>query len=221
MRALIIVAKAPLVGQVKTRLGLTPAIGPARAAELADAFLRDTLQTCRALPSTRRFVSFAPRASAAYFRALDAEAELLPQPDGGLGERLVDAFAAVFAAGVTRAVMIGADTPHLDPSVLAAAFEALERAPAVVGPSSDGGYYLIGLAAHTPGLFAGIEWSTPSVFSDTQRRAGELGLGLELLEETFDVDEPADLERLAELLRLDPTRCPHTRRLIAAGRSTG
>lgn len=217
MRALIVIAKAPLPGFAKTRLVDSRSWGAERVARLADAFLRDTLSACRRVAPDRLFISFAPPECADYFRALDPRAALVPQPDGDLGERMRAAFEAAFAAGATRAVIVGCDAPHLGSEVIDQSFERLERAACVIVPTADGGYALLGLRERVEGLFEGVEWSTPRVCGQTERRARELGVVVEKLGQTFDVDGPEELERLRELLARDPGRCPETWRVLEEG----
>lgn len=206
--ALIVIAKAPLVGFAKTRLAAS--LHPAFAARLADAFLRDTVRNCRRTCADQLWFSFTPASSDAYFRGLDATARSLPQGVGNLGVRLCAAFAAAFDAGARRVVLIGADTPHLRASTIDAAFACLEHSRGVLGPSVDGGYYLLGLRERCDELFEGITWSTASVAQETRARARGCGFELADLEEVFDVDLPADVSRLHAELALDADLAPHT-----------
>ena len=106
-------------------------------------------------------------------------------------------------------LMIGADAPHMAPAGIAQAFDALERNDVAVAASRDGGYCLIGLRAPW-NLFAGIAMSTPAVLAATRERAAEYGLSLAIIAETFDVDEPEDLDRLAELVAGAGAHLTHT-----------
>jgi glycosyltransferase A (GT-A) superfamily protein (DUF2064 family) len=117
-------------------------------------------------------------------------------------------------------VVIGADSPDLPPDLLRAAFDALHPGPdaadVVLGPATDGGYYLIGLRWKEPRLFTDIAWSTPQVLAQTQERADSLGLRVHLLPEWPDIDTPDDLERLHERLQSAPPEvCPRTRTLLS------
>jgi rSAM/selenodomain-associated transferase 1 len=214
MRALVVVAKAPLPGVAKTRLAAA-GIGEVRAAALAKAFLRDTLEHCSRLRA-ERFLAYDPASAHELFRAFDPAARLLPQGEGDLGARLARIVRAVFDAGAARALVLGADVPHLQPRWLEGAFERLEGAGAVLGPAEDGGYWLIGVRAPCDALFREIPWSTPAVASTTRERAREAGLELALAERTFDVDREPDLERLRRLLAADPARAPRTAQLLLA-----
>lgn len=120
-------------------------------------------------------------------------AEYLPQAEGPLGTRLEEAFAAAFAAGFGRVVVIGSDLPRLDAAHLRAGLEALERSSAVLGPARDGGYWLLGLREPKPEVFRGVPWSTDGVLPETLARFRDAGAEPVLLEELTDVDEVGDL----------------------------
>lgn len=218
--ALIVMAKAPSPGLAKTRLIGAPGWTPQRVALLADAFVRDTLRAaeraCERVPGAQVVACFAPRESEGYFREVAPRARLVAQVDGDLGARLEAAFASLFEGGARRAVAVGTDTPHLSPDTIERAFDALERNDCVLGPASDGGYYLIGLGRRAPSLFRDVEWGTDRVLARTREHARHARLRTALLEESFDVDRPRDLERLARLLGPDGEPCPHTARVLAA-----
>jgi hypothetical protein len=124
---------------------------------------------------------------------------VVPQGPGSLGVRLQRQVRQARRAGVSRLVMIGSDLPRLNAGDLMAAFAALERVPLVLGPAVDGGYWLIGLRASVPVLFAGaaapIAWGSDRVLEQTLKAAWQAGLTLELLAEQGDLDRPADLDR--------------------------
>jgi rSAM/selenodomain-associated transferase 1 len=212
-RELIVMAKAPLIGYAKSRLIEAPGPGrfdAARVARLADAFIRDTLLVCGHCTHEALTVVFAPPDSESYFRAAAPSARLVPQVDGDLGARLDAAVAHAFDGGATSVVVIGTDSPHIPPERIDEAFAALAGADCVLGPSRDGGYYLIGLTARRAALFEGIDWGTASVFAQTLAAATAHGLGVARLREERDVDERADLAWLAQELRSAPGLCPHT-----------
>lgn len=216
LRVLLLFAKGPRAGLCKTRLLLPPVIDAEAVARLADAFLRDTVRAIDGLPGTQHLISYTPADAAPYFESLDPTARLACQVDGPFGRRMAGAFDAAFAAGARRVVLVGADTPHLQSERLERAFAALEDHELVLGPCADGGYYLLGLRRPCPRLFEDIEWSTARVRAQTLERAAEAGLAVCELEVEFDVDEPADLLRLQQLvLQGGAARCPHTARLLA------
>ena len=115
------------------------------------------------------------------------------QPEGDLGERMTAAFATAFAAGAGRVAIIGTDCPGLRAHHLTEAFAALETADVVLGPATDGGYYLLGLRQPQPELFQNKTWSTDTVLGDTLADARRLGLRVALLTELRDVDDATDL----------------------------
>lgn len=197
--ALVVMAKAPRAGHVKTRL--CPPLAPAEAAALADAFLRDALDV---------FAAWAPGAGASVRLYLDAEppAGLAPdgvtvhrQAAGGLGARMLRAVVESAAAGARRIVLVGTDHPMLPPAFLSLAVDALAHPrTAVLGPTGDGGYYLLGLNEIVPHLFA-MDYSHDRVFADTLDRAAEAGLAPVVLPPHDDVDDAAGLDRLAAAWR--------------------
>lgn len=200
-----IMAKRPEAGRVKTRLAAS--VGARAAASLSEAFLRDTLRAMRSQAGAERCLYVTPAGSEPWFAALDPDALLLVQPELEFGARLRAGFSALFDAGLGPVVFVGADMPHLSPEQLDEAFESLARNDVVLGPCGDGGYYLIGLAADQPALFDGVRWSAPETRADTLARAEALGLSVHQTPASFDVDELADLRRLARLEDL-AGRCP-------------
>ncbi len=214
-----IMAKAPQAGQVKTRL--CPPLTPVEASELAWAFLRDTIAQVRALDAARPAIAYAPSAAGPLFRELAPDFALVAQRGPDLGTRMTAAFEDLLAGGAGAAILVGSDTPTLPREFLAQAVRWLAAADVdlVLGPSEDGGYYLIGLRAPRPELFDGIAWSTPAVLPETMRRARALGLNTSLLPAWFDVDTGADLARLdAELAAAPGSEPRHTRDFLAARR---
>jgi rSAM/selenodomain-associated transferase 1 len=177
--------------------------------------VRDTLLACELAAPQELVIAYAPKESQEYFRALASRASLVPQVDGDLGARVEAAFASVFGRGATRAVAIGTDTPHLKPERIVRALDALADTDCVIGPASDGGYYLIALSQPHPELFRDVEWSTPRVLEQTLARAHSAGLRVELLEEMHDVDQADDVTRLAAELRKNPAMCRYTAHVLA------
>jgi len=215
--AIAIMAKAPRLGEVKTRL--VPPLSAADAALLSGCFIRDIagniLAAARAAPIDG-YVAYSPAGSGDLFAALLPERiGLLPPRRIGLGHSLYDAAEDLLAAGYGSACLVNADSPTLPTSALVAAAHAL--APPgdrlVLGPAEDGGYYLIGLKHGHRRLFEEIDWSTERVFRQTLDRAAELGLDPVTLEAWYDVDDVASLRRLVEELGSpDPAgyAAPHT-----------
>jgi rSAM/selenodomain-associated transferase 1 len=199
-RAIVIVAKAPTPGQTKTRL--SPPLTLEDAAALYRAFLLDTAEASLAL-GWERVTIVHPRqreVAQALRQLVPRGATQQPQRGVGLGDALSSAFESQFDLGFDRVVLIAGDTPTLPPSFFEHACTALERHDATIGPSADGGYYLLGLRGNHSGLFQGINWSTEVVFEQTLDRASELDLAVSVLPEWYDVDTVADLRRLANEL---------------------
>ncbi|MDQ3096911.1 MAG: TIGR04282 family arsenosugar biosynthesis glycosyltransferase [Chloroflexota bacterium] len=190
----MILTKWPKPGQGKRRLGRD--IGLARAALLARAFLADTLTLVARSTPDHLVIAYAPRLSKERFAAAAPGAVLVPQPRGAFGARLERALAAGLALG-DRVVLIGSDSPTLSPLTVRAAFARLDQADCVIGPSEDGGYYLIGCRRPLPEtLFSAIPWSTPAVLATTLARARDARLRVARLRRSYDVDDATGLQRL-------------------------
>lgn len=188
-RTLIIMAKAPEAGRVKTRLGA--AIGMGRAAHVFRVLLHSTLEeACSREWST--VIAVEPRARIRAWRHLwPASARVIPQAKGDLGARIS---AAIAAAPKGPVVIIGADAPALRRRHLKQAFRALERADAVFGPADDGGYWLIGLSRKrcAPALFRGVRWSSAYALTDTMKSLPS-NFAVVQLETLRDIDRAEDL----------------------------
>ncbi len=210
--ALVVFAKAPVPGEVKTRLARS--LGDAAAARLAEAFLLDILDRAASQGDRTLVVAFSPPAGEPWFRAHAGAGHLAAQPAAGFGARVAAALDEARRLGAERTVIVGMDSPHLGPDRWDAAFAALDEHDVCLGPCEDGGYYLIGTRAPQPGLFEGIPWGGPGVLRATRDRATSLGLSMAELEEDFDVDEVEDLRRLAARLERDPSACPRTREAL-------
>lgn len=202
--AVAVMAKAPRVGAVKTRLA--PPLSETEAATLSGCFIRDVagniIRAARSAP-IHGYVAYSPPGEGNLFRDLLPEAiELLPSPRNGLGYSLADAARDLLAAGYGSVCLVNSDSPNLPNSILLEAVQAL-YAPAdriVLGPAEDGGYYCIGVKKPHPRLFEDIDWSTERVLAQTLDRAREIGLAAVLLPSWYDVDDLASLRRLAEEL---------------------
>lgn len=198
---LVVMAKAPRVGQVKTRLH--PALGANASTELYRAFLADTLALARLLarnrPSVEIAFCYAPSDGFDDFVSLDlTNVRAFAQRGDDLGARLANCFLDLAAARPGPTVAIGADSPTLPWAYLAQAFDDLSTdADLVLGPTEDGGYYAVGMRTPRPQIFAGVAWSTDRVLEQTQANAVRLHLNTSRLPAWFDVDELPELERLA------------------------
>lgn len=192
---LIIFAKEPAPGLVKTRL--CPPLSPEAAARLYRQFLEDVLEEMAQVPHVSLALAYTPDTARPFFHDLAPPGtHLFAQAGEDLGERLQQAFAWGFAQGAAAVLIRNSDSPDLPGSLVLAAREILERdrAPVVLGPCPDGGYYLVGLKTPRPRLFAGIKWSSPTVLADTQTLAEALGLPVHLLPAWLDIDTPTDLQ---------------------------
>jgi rSAM/selenodomain-associated transferase 1 len=196
---LIVVAKRPVAGAVKTRLA--PRLTPERAADLYRALLGDVLdQSARIAPHrVAKCVAITPPDAVAEFeRAVPSGFAVVAQEGPGLGERLSALFTRFSAEGFQRIVVRNSDSPFLGDAYVLDAFERLLRgADAVFGPDGGGGYNLVGLKGPHPRLFLGLTMSTKSVLDETLARAAEGNLRAELLTVGRDVDDPSDLAWLA------------------------
>lgn len=228
--AVVVFAKPPVPGEVKTRL--TGRLDEQVATDLFRGFLDDTAAR---VAEFARGSEYAVTPILAYTKApqhpgFEAFRErdylLVGQPDGDLGDKMHGVVERCFDGGAERVVIVGSDSPTLLDRHLGRAFEALRNRDVAIGPSNDGGYYLMGLEESTRKLFARIDWSTRSVLRQTLRRAREADLVCELLEFWYDIDNFDDLCRLRThlleyLAREDQTIAPRTaemlRRLEAEG----
>jgi uncharacterized protein len=186
---LIIFAKEPRPGQVKTRL--SPPLSPEEAAGLYHRFIQDILDEMARVPEMRLAVAFSPETAQGFFRGLAPPGtNLFPQEGADLGERMARAFARNFAAGFAPVLLRGSDVPDLPAAVVseAGAVLAAGQAQVVLGPCPDGGYYLVGLSAPQPRLFQGPAWSSSTVLTDTLYLAQQLGLRVHLLPPWPDID---------------------------------
>ena len=218
--AVVIMAKAPQAGTVKTRL--CPPLSPQTAASLYRAFLLDKIAQVGELAHAQATLAYTPAESRAVFAELAPHCLLIPQQGAELGERLHNSFARCFAAGYTSVLAIDSDTPNLPTAYLQQAVDliAAPQTDMVIGPTEDGGYYLIGMRQFHGRLFEAIDWSTERVFRQTIARAGEIGLPVAALAEWYDVDDEASLIRLARELFCSPKAAGSQSGGYAAPRTT-
>jgi rSAM/selenodomain-associated transferase 1 len=195
---LIIFAKEPVPGQVKTRL--TPPLSPADAARLYHLFLEDILEEMGPLPEIGLSLAYSPPAALNFFQRLAPPGVLLfPQEGPGLGERLANACHRGFGMGFRNVLVRNSDSPDLPGETVLAAAGALRsgQADLVLGPNPDGGYYLLGLNQCRPRLFQGICWSSPTVLPATLDLARDSSLSPLLLPSWPDIDTISDLRAFA------------------------
>lgn len=195
--ALAIMAQAPVPGNVKTRL--QPHLTTQESADFYTALLLDTLEMASSIRTCVRFLVFSPPEKRDLFAKIAPPGfRLLPQSSGDLGTRMLAIFLQLGESGYSPVVVIGTDIPTLQPQHIAMAFDCLHASDLCLGPSTDGGYYLIGASQAHPSLFDGVAWGTSSVLQDTLERARASDLSLALLEPLTDVDTIDDLVWLRE-----------------------
>lgn len=217
--AVAIMAKAPRPGAVKTRL--CPPLLATEAAALYRCFLLDKIAAVNALVGAQPVIAYTPDEARAEFDGLAPGFSLVAQHGPDLGARLHATLTGLLAAGHIAAVAVDSDTPTLPGDFLQQAVHYLSRPgpDVVLGPTEDGGYYLIGVRFPHRELFDAVPWSTADVLDVTLRRARDAGLQAVCLPPWFDVDTPDDLERLRTVLDADaPTAACETRRLLASWR---
>jgi len=214
--ALAIMAKLPAVGQAKSRL--SPVLTPSDAAALYEALLLDTIELAGGLEGVQLAIGITPSDAVDYFRHISPSNTVLIPVDGAdIGDCLKQALGQLLADDYARALALNSDGPTLPVTILRQACAELENREidVVLGPNEDGGYYLIGIKQPHPELFEGISWSTSQVTSQTLTKAETLGLEVAQLPPWYDVDTPAELDRLrAELPTLPDTSLRHTRRFL-------
>ena len=219
--ALVVMARYPELGKTKTRLART--LGNEETLGLYRAFLGDIAQRHWGQAYTLCWAYTPPHLDYDKFvttlvpdRATTMRC--LPQQGPELGSRIHNAFRWTQAQGFTYTILIGSDSPQITRELVAKARQALEEVDVVLGPSDDGGYYLLGMrVAHD--VFSGIPMSTDIVSQMTLEAAHRQGLTTRLIDSLFDVDELPDLIRLAELLKHNATLAPVTAAYLQTMRS--
>jgi len=210
---LVIMAKAPRPGSVKTRLA--PALSSEAVVAFYHCLLEDTLALARFLGDVEVGIMCPESDVRDLTRLAGGQASVVAQRGQGLAAGLTSVFAH-FSQGCDgeirrrRIIAFNSDSPHLPPSVLEDAFESLKTHDLVVGPTHDGGYYLVGAKAFHPSLFENDGMGTSSALEKLLSRARSLQLSIHLAAAFYDIDEADDLARLAEDLRLAPERAPRT-----------
>ena len=198
---LVVMAKAPLPGEVKTRLLDT--LTPEQAAALARALLADQLNHIQQIETADLWLAYAPPEARLIVKQLAPRAfRLFCQEGADLGARMQTVFDRLFRAGYTNIILIGADLAAVPMRFFDQAYSYLQSGGhrVVLGPSRDGGYYLIGCNCPTPELFSGMRWSHSAVFEQTLTRLERLKISYDVLPAWFDVDTPEDLTALRAAL---------------------
>jgi hypothetical protein len=210
---LVVMAKAPRPGMVKTRLAQSLPVEA--VTQLYRCLLDDTMALARGLGSVDVAIMCPASDVEELARLTRGGAEVVAQMGDGLAAGLTSVFAHFTAVGRQRVVAFNSDSPHLPASVLGNAFEALTRHDVVVGPTHDGGYYLVGAKAAHPALFEGDGMGTKSALEGLLARARGLRLSVGYTDPFYDIDVEDDLTRLAAELRLAPARAPRTAAWLA------
>lgn len=199
--ALIIFSKAPDPGSAKSRLG--PILNPEERARLQAALILDTLALTDPLPVQRVLAAASPVDHPFLARCGEERSiPLIRQEGESLGDRMRNAFDWGFGRGFQRVVLIGSDAPTLPTDFIRQAFDHLHHLPRVIGPSRDGGYYLIGSRPPLADLFSGVPWGSDQVLVETLQKVNAQKLDCALLPFWYDIDRPADLIFLKEMLEL-------------------
>ena len=195
---IVLFIKSPQKGQVKTRL--SQLIGDKITRGLYKAFVADMMETLQREPEYSLRIAFSPKAAkASIVRWLGTQNTFVPQTGTGLGERMGHAFRQVFSEGFEKALIIGSDIPDLPRSVITNALESLSNRDAVIGPSFDGGYYLIGFRHDTfsPAVFERIEWGTETVLFQPLKRFDKTQT-VQIMPLWQDIDNLFDIKELLE-----------------------
>jgi hypothetical protein len=187
--AIAVFLRVPEIGQVKTRIART--MGSAAALEIYESLLGQVLQVMRGRNNV--YLAYTPAEKSDWVRGRMLPGwNCLPQPDGDLGEKMLGISSALFARGAGKVLLVGSDCPYLTNDDLDAAEAMLDEKRLVLGPSSDGGYWLIGMNRLMPELFSGIQWSTSGVLEQTLAKARSIGVEPALLRILSDIDEEQD-----------------------------
>ena len=192
--ALIIFAKAPVAGHVKTRL--CPPLTPDEAASLHGSLVLDLLDRCQSLKGIDRILAGAPTREHPFFGAMKTRFKIpvWDQVGDDLGARMAHAFQSALGSPYHSVLIVGTDIPGITVSLITTAFKSLQDHDIVLGPTVDGGYYLIGLRSPVPELFEHIPWSTDKVLSLTREKIRALDLSVKILPRLRDLDTVEDLQ---------------------------
>lgn len=212
--ALIIFAKEPAAGMVKTRL--KSCFTNAGLLRLYKAFVKDTLAIARQVPCRKKILAFASSAAPRYLKNIGRDFVLIKQIGKDLGTRMYNAFAYAREIKSKKTVIIGTDSPTLPAGFIKKAFKELEEYDLVLGPSFDGGYYLIGMKEPCFAILKSIRWGAPDVLNGTLKNARKLCKTAVLLDEWYDVDDCCGLSRLKSYLAKEKNRdiAKYTRKVL-------
>jgi rSAM/selenodomain-associated transferase 1 len=193
---LIIFTRYPEPGKTKTRL--IPVLGAEGAAKLHRQLTETVITQLKGLANTLIEVHFTGGNQQLMAAWLGENISYKQQTEGDLGKRIATAFATAFDNGIEKVIIIGSDCPALNSQIIASGFAALSQHELVLGPATDGGYYLIGLKRLIPELFTGINWGTSQVLQQTVEIAQKLKLVVAYLTTLSDIDRPEDLVKYTD-----------------------
>ena len=218
-RTLVIMAKAPRLGSVKTRLA--ESLSLQAVTELYRCLLNDTIALAQLLDHVEIAIMCPASDVEDLSRAVVAKTvRIVPQTGQGLAAALASVFRH-FATGRQRVVAFNSDSPHLPASVLQTAFDVVQACDLVVGPTHDGGYYLVGAKASHPDLFTSGGMGTANALEALLTRARALGLSISLTDPFYDIDVASDLSQLANELQRIPGKAPRTAKWLSECASAG
>ena len=190
----IVFCKYPVEGKVKTRIANT--MGNEFAVKLYKIFAEHTFQELLKTDSVFPYLFFKGKEDRGKIEDWTGREFLLETQEGDdLGERMYNAFKKVIDRGSAKTIIVGTDIPDVSSDIIRKAFQALDNSDIVIGPSNDGGYYLLGMKKLYKGLFSGIEWSGNSVLSATLDKINSLNLSYSILPELIDIDTEDDLKK--------------------------
>ncbi len=218
-RTLVIMAKAPRPGSVKTRLAKSLSLEAVTG--LYRCLLNDTIALAQGLDHVEIAIVCPTSDVDDVAHAVGKTVRIVPQTGQGLAAGLASVFAHFATPGHQRVIAFNSDSPHLPASVLETAFDVLEACDLVVGPTHDGGYYLVGARASHPDLFISDGMGTANALDALLTRARALGLSVHLTDPFYDVDVAGDLSQLANELQRLPVKAPRTAKWLSERASAG
>lgn len=213
-QALILFTRVPIAGKTKTRL--QTALTPEQCAQAHSAFLQDVASSCLSPKQWDLLVFYGEEGPLPVLQGLlPQQKDFFLQQGKTLGEKMDRAITDTFKMGYDRCVLIGADLPLINRDIIAQAMRVLEETSLVLGPTVDGGYYLVGSTKPCPEIFSGQSYGGSSVFENTVAAARKAGLSLGTVATMEDIDQPEDLRNFADKLSMQPEEiCPHSRRFL-------
>ncbi|UCC95916.1 MAG: TIGR04282 family arsenosugar biosynthesis glycosyltransferase [Candidatus Omnitrophota bacterium] len=211
-RFLIVFAKEPRCGQVKTRL--RNLLSERQVVNLYKAFIKDTIKLGNKCKNFNKIIAYHAQGNPVYLKKVASKYTFYKQRGVSLGQRLYNAFEFARNQGATKTVIIGSDAPDLPFSYIDTAFRKLASHEVIFGPSKDGGYYLVALKKPIRNIFQNIKWSTCSVLAQSLAKAKKANKKVYLLKVWQDVDSCEDLRRLREFLKTKKSTAINTRRFL-------